>query len=1059
MKLNNKGFSMIELLAAVTILGILSILAIGSVQKLLEKSEKEFYIEQENGLVMAAESYYQGNTNELPKSIGHTKKVYLETLVDSKYIGDVKTKSKKNCNMQQSYVEIVKYTQKDYKYIVHLDCGDEYKTPPVSGKESPKVTIAMPNPDKEKDVKNIEITANLKGNNDGTKNLISYNYVIYAAPTTDPTNFKEVKNSGSVAIRSKEKTIKINVDKFLPAVIKVEVTAINKDGQKTTETSEPKTYKDIISPLCNTAGDPVWANVPSKTIKMICNNEKDNDGNGAGCARPYFTQVYTEEAHIGQMEIKDKAGNISNCPVNVYIDRNHPILTVTVKKTDGTTIKTLNAQGTTQSYTTGWQKDGVEISYSVSDTLELASLTIEKTGPTATDTTPSYKSPTTINLEGEKTKTGIIDTLNSVSFDGHNKYRITLTDIAGKKSYVTLHIKSDMSKPIVNMKSYDRKSDGSNGNMINEVTANNSNGTVTLEPSKWFNNTVAGVNLGITASDATSGIEKGRFDWNASGTTSFVSNPTWADGNDRDIKDGSDTSNFTGDGYRQGTYTVTDAAGNTSTIKVKLKIDKTSPTLNMKAYNRKDDGTNGTKKDEATANNTNKTVTLAPSNWFNSSVAGVNLGITADDNVSGVSSGTMYYDDTGATSFSDSRSLPNGGSRNISDGADTSNFTGNGYRHATYKIKDAAGNEATIKMRFKIDLTKPTVSVENSSDGNWTKNNVTLTVNHTDNLTGINKLEYSYDNSSWNAWSMDSATKTDGLWEAERNATVYIKATDGAGNSTTKNTKVKIDKSGPSLTIENSSGGSWTNSNVTITAKHSDSGSGMDKLAYSYDQSSWNSWSMDSATKTDGLWEAERNATLYVRAKDAVGNTTIKSTTIKIDKTDPAKPSSLSNSSGGKCTTSNITVTAKSSDADSGIKKWQYKFGSGDWNNESDGANFSVTLTANRDATMYIRVVDNAGNVSSSVSTTVIKKKTCHAKKCGYYGSKVDAVAYTNCHCGASSHSKGYPHFCIEDDGDICVRYNNGDLSKYPVCKDRSPSFTYYCPNSDPKDLGATYLS
>ena len=72
---SNKGFSMIELLAAVTILGILSIIAIGSVQRILDKSEEEYYNEQENGMSMAAQSYYQNNRNRLPKSIGHIKSV------------------------------------------------------------------------------------------------------------------------------------------------------------------------------------------------------------------------------------------------------------------------------------------------------------------------------------------------------------------------------------------------------------------------------------------------------------------------------------------------------------------------------------------------------------------------------------------------------------------------------------------------------------------------------------------------------------------------------------------------------------------------------------------------------------------------------------------------------------------------------------------------------------------------------------------------------------------------------------------------------------------------
>lgn len=99
---NNNGFSMIELLTAIAILGILSVLAIGSVQLLLDKSEEEYYKEQENSLSLAAQSYYQNNTHELPKSIGQIKEVKLSKLISSKYIEQIKSKNKNNCKTYES---------------------------------------------------------------------------------------------------------------------------------------------------------------------------------------------------------------------------------------------------------------------------------------------------------------------------------------------------------------------------------------------------------------------------------------------------------------------------------------------------------------------------------------------------------------------------------------------------------------------------------------------------------------------------------------------------------------------------------------------------------------------------------------------------------------------------------------------------------------------------------------------------------------------------------------------------------------------------------------------
>ena len=63
---NNNGFSMIELLTAIAILGILSVLAIGTVQLLLDKSEEEYYKEQEYSLSLAAQSYSQNGYQYIP---------------------------------------------------------------------------------------------------------------------------------------------------------------------------------------------------------------------------------------------------------------------------------------------------------------------------------------------------------------------------------------------------------------------------------------------------------------------------------------------------------------------------------------------------------------------------------------------------------------------------------------------------------------------------------------------------------------------------------------------------------------------------------------------------------------------------------------------------------------------------------------------------------------------------------------------------------------------------------------------------------------------------------
>ena len=102
-KKNSKGFSLVELLAAIVIMGILSGIAVVGVTFLLNKAEKEYYKAQESEVIMAAKSYTQDNRSFLPKRVGQKNQVYLKTLQNKKYIGDVLDRNKKKCDPERSY--------------------------------------------------------------------------------------------------------------------------------------------------------------------------------------------------------------------------------------------------------------------------------------------------------------------------------------------------------------------------------------------------------------------------------------------------------------------------------------------------------------------------------------------------------------------------------------------------------------------------------------------------------------------------------------------------------------------------------------------------------------------------------------------------------------------------------------------------------------------------------------------------------------------------------------------------------------------------------------------
>ena len=104
---NRCGFTMIELLATITILGILMAVAIGAVSWILDLNEKRYYSTLEKNVALAAESYYADHRASLPSAIGQSRKLLLKTLVEQKYLPDVLDYGKGDCTASlESYVVV-----------------------------------------------------------------------------------------------------------------------------------------------------------------------------------------------------------------------------------------------------------------------------------------------------------------------------------------------------------------------------------------------------------------------------------------------------------------------------------------------------------------------------------------------------------------------------------------------------------------------------------------------------------------------------------------------------------------------------------------------------------------------------------------------------------------------------------------------------------------------------------------------------------------------------------------------------------------------------------------
>ena len=328
---NKKGFTLIEILAAVTILGVLSIVAVVSVNKIIQKSKMNHYTTAEDNLEMAGQSYVQQNRSILPKVIGQKVKIPLKTLVNKNYIEPIKDYSDNECDMDNSYVQIFKYSRNDYSYLAFLDCP-VYDSKEQIENGKPQISIILTNPLSTKSAK-----AQIKIND--SEKLLSWSYIIYK-------NGKEVLNSGNIMLPNYDKSIEkvLNISKFTPGKIKVIATATNIYGLTTNEVSEVIEYKDTSGPNCiineedKKENSKPWTK-EYRTITVGC-----DDGEGSGCTREEYTKTFKKTTDIGEIVIEDESGNKTVCEVSVNVDRTKPTCTVnlTGTKGDGGWYKTKN---------------------------------------------------------------------------------------------------------------------------------------------------------------------------------------------------------------------------------------------------------------------------------------------------------------------------------------------------------------------------------------------------------------------------------------------------------------------------------------------------------------------------------------------------------------------------------------------------------------------------------------------------------------------------------------------------------------------------------------------
>jgi len=122
MKENKKGFTLIEVLAAVTILGLLITLVVSSYNTIVQRAKVKYYQKQKELVIQAGREFFNDNHNLLPRKVDYENCVTLNTLISNKYIDKVKSYNKKDCNEIDSKVCAKKISDTKYSYRAELNC-------------------------------------------------------------------------------------------------------------------------------------------------------------------------------------------------------------------------------------------------------------------------------------------------------------------------------------------------------------------------------------------------------------------------------------------------------------------------------------------------------------------------------------------------------------------------------------------------------------------------------------------------------------------------------------------------------------------------------------------------------------------------------------------------------------------------------------------------------------------------------------------------------------------------------------------------------------------------
>ncbi len=488
--------------------------------------------------------------------------------------------------------------------------------------------------------------------------------------------------------------------------------------------------------------------------------------------------------------------------------------------------------------------------------------------------------------------------------------------------------------------------------------------------------------------------------------------------------------------------------GTTYQILGTIKIDRTAPKINSINLYKLDSKKNLTGSSQQSIGNiaNNKELEISSNidqanGWYNKEYNnGMALKIYSTDKESGIISETYGQNGANQKSYNESGlTTKNDKINNKTTLTKDIIITNEGYKLVKYILKDEAGNTNTVTLKLKIDRTANTPEVYASANGEikltedkWRNYTLYMKVVGTDSLSGVSKIiENNCQNTKINNNVINNTVSVNEKWyhhdykndpqDEIINKCNNYQMVDEAGNTSTltKNMYIKIDRVAPTIAVTHNTANDLTQNiwrksyfSFRIRAKEDTNQSGVDKIIV-YDCNG-NTVANDTinCTSTPGgkdvctndydkwfyyTFTTDRNICRKYVAVDKAGNKAATSNLyMKIDTKKPVIQNLTNNPGKDKWTNNQATLKWSITEKDSEIKTVQYRLNkTGDWGTLSNKEWYGFTRSNERNDSIEIRAIDNAGNTSDTVSTTLKIDKTKPTLTCSKNSCNSNGCTFT----------------------------------------------------------------